>query len=290
MDTLPEARPLGTSHPLHQTAEKYREEAKAKFMDVPVRAVLLHTLFQALLDQQQYRETADTQGQGMAQLGRQLELPEVGWGAAVIDESRQPMNHQDLIGKVGQFSEIVLSKDVIHRFNATHSLSPAKTGTSTFLLEVGLRASGVETAWAILEMISGLSALQVIGLQIRREGLRRGGLANEVQKLMCLYRLVLHNPSNQCYLNAFAYMYLWCHCRLEAPEYQLFGTNFQAWRDVLLHSSKATYHQQVAILAKPVERMEATCFPARCCRFHDACYPYSGSAASASHLGGSMGN
>ena len=45
MDTLPEARPLGTSHPLHQTAEKYREEAKAKFMDVPVRAVLLHTLF-----------------------------------------------------------------------------------------------------------------------------------------------------------------------------------------------------------------------------------------------------
>ncbi|CAE7298476.1 acnA, partial [Symbiodinium microadriaticum] len=153
--------------------------------------------------------------------------------ALVIDESRQPMNHQDLIGKVGQFSEIVLSKDVIHRFNATHSLSPAKTGTSTFLLEVGLRASGVETAWAILEMISGLSALQVIGLQIRREGLRRGGLANEVQKLMCLYRLVLHNPSNQCYLNAFAYMYLWCHCRLEAPEYQLFGTKIQAWRDVL---------------------------------------------------------
>ena len=151
----------------------------------------------------------------------------------MIDESRQPMNHQDLIGKVGQFSEIVLSKDVIHRFNATHSLSPAKTGTSTFLLEVGLRASGVETAWAILEMISGLSALQVIGLQIRREGLRRGGLANEVQKLMCLYRLVLHNPSNQCYLNAFAYMYLWCHCRLEAPEYQLFGTKIQAWRDVL---------------------------------------------------------
>ena len=160
-------------------------------MDTPVRAVLLHTLFQALLGSLQDISSSQE---------KQKVLQEKGWlnqdglwnyqrwdgeqQALVIDEARQPVNHQDLIGKVGQFAEIVLNKDVIHRFNATHSLSMNKTGTSTFLLEVGLRAQGVELAWAILEAISGLSALQVIGLQVRREGLRRGGLANDVQKLL----------------------------------------------------------------------------------------------------------
>ncbi|CAE7558575.1 acnA, partial [Symbiodinium necroappetens] len=183
--------PSGPVALLYKTAEKYREESKTKFMDTPVRAVLLHTLFQALLGSLQDISSSQE---------KQKVLQEKGWlnqdglwnyqrwdgeqQTLVIDEARPPVNHQDLIGKVGQFAEIVLNKDVIHRFNATHSLSMAKTGTSTFLLEVGLRAQGVELAWAILEAISGLSALQVIGLQVRREGLRRGGLANEVQKLM----------------------------------------------------------------------------------------------------------
>ncbi|CAE7707358.1 acnA, partial [Symbiodinium necroappetens] len=183
--------PSGPVALLYKTAEKYREESKTKFMDTPVRAVLLHTLFQALLGSLQDISSSQE---------KQKVLQEKGWlnqdglwnyqkwdgdqQALVIDEARQPVNHQDLIGKVGQFAEIILNKDVIHRFNATHSLSVNKTGTSTFLLEVGLRAQGVELAWAILETISGLSALQVIGLQVRREGLRRGGLANDVQKLL----------------------------------------------------------------------------------------------------------
>ena len=183
--------PSGPVALLYKTAERYKEESKTKFMDTPVRAVLLHTLFQAFLGSLQDISSSQE---------KQKVLQEKGWlnqdglwnyqkwdgdqQALVVDEARPPVNHQDLIGKVGQFAEIVLNKDVIHRFNATHSLSVNKTGTSTFLLEVGLRAQGVELAWAILELISGLSALQVIGMQVRREGLRRGGLANDLQKLL----------------------------------------------------------------------------------------------------------
>ena len=49
---------------------------------------------------------------------------------------------------------------------------------------------------------------------------------------------MLHNPSNQCYINALAYAYLWCHHWLEAPEYQLFGRSIQAWRDILYTSQR----------------------------------------------------
>ncbi|CAE7175628.1 unnamed protein product [Symbiodinium microadriaticum] len=176
---------------LCQAAAKYREEAKTRFMEVLVRALLLHTLFQALL-----KALQSISGDS----NKQQILKDKGWlnaegnwnyqqwdgeqQALKVNEAKPPMGHQDLIGRVGQLTELVLGKDVIHRFNATHTLTPNKTGVATFLLEVGLRAQGVETTWNTLELLAGLSALQVIGLQIRREGLRRGGLANDVQKLL----------------------------------------------------------------------------------------------------------
>ena len=46
-------------------------------------------------------------------------------------------------------------------------------------------------------------------------------------------RLVLHDPSNHSYANAFVLTYLWCYSMLQVPEFQLFGANIQAWRDVL---------------------------------------------------------
>ena len=176
---------------LCQAAAKYREEAKNRFMDVPVRALLLHTLFQALLKALQSISSDSNKQQILKDKG--WLNAEGNWNyqqwdseqqALKVCETKPPMNHQDLIGRVSQLTELVLGKDVIHRFNATHTMTPTKTGVTTFLLEVGLRAHGVETTWNTLEMMAGLSALQVIGLQLRREGLRRCGLANDVQKLL----------------------------------------------------------------------------------------------------------
>eukprot|EP00439_Symbiodinium_sp_Y106_P007859 s6454_g1.t1 len=124
----------GTNGPipvLFRAAEQYKELAKVKFMEAPVRAVT-------------------------------------------------PVPHQELIGLITRLADLVTHRDVIHRFNATHPISADKEGTSTFMLETGLRAKGVEDTWAGLEKIASLAALQIVGMQIRREGLRRGGLANEV--------------------------------------------------------------------------------------------------------------
>ena len=167
-------------------------------------SLLLHTLFQALL-KALHGISSDN--------NKQQILKDKGWlnaegnwnyqqwdseqQALKVSETRQPVNHQDLIGRIGQLTELVLGKDIIHQFNATHTLTPNKTGVTTFLLEVGLRAQGVETTWNTLEMIAGLSALQVIGLQIRREALvawpttfrscfmhRQAGVAQSFQSML----------------------------------------------------------------------------------------------------------
>ena len=176
---------------LFKAAEAYKEQAKTKFMEAPVRAVLLRTLFQTLLHCLQALST-DTAQQKMVQ--------SLGWMTAEghwcyqrwdsesqslkVDEARTPMPHPDLIALIAKLVDLVAVRDVIHRFNAIHPISVEKEGTSHFKLEVGLRARGVEDTWNGLEQIANLAALQLVGMQIRREGLKREGLANEVQKLL----------------------------------------------------------------------------------------------------------
>ncbi|CAE7191108.1 unnamed protein product [Symbiodinium necroappetens] len=164
---------------LCQAAAKYKEEAKKRFMDVPVRALLLHTLFQALLKALQSISSDNNKQQILKDKG--WLNTEGNWNyqqwdseqqALKVSETKPPMNHQDLIGQVSQLAEPVLGKDVIHRFNATHTMTPTKTGVTTFLLEV-------------------------IGLQIRREGLRRGGLANDVQLLNINYSGAASRPDGK---------------------------------------------------------------------------------------------
>ena len=68
--------------------------------------------------------------------------------------------------------------------HATNGISASTESTTLFMLEIGLRAPGVEQVWQSLEALSHLSALQLCGMQLKREGLKRSSLANDVQKLL----------------------------------------------------------------------------------------------------------
>ena len=173
----------GTSGPilvLFKAAEAYKEQAKTKF-------VLLSTLFQTLLHCLQALSTNVAQ-QKVAQ-SKGWMTSEGGWcsqkwdsesQSLKVDEARTPVPHQELITLIAKLADLVVVRDVIHRFNATHPISAEKEGTSHFMLEVGLRARGVEDTWNGLERIANLAALQLVGMQIRKHG----GLANEVEKLL----------------------------------------------------------------------------------------------------------
>ena len=184
----------GTAGPipvLFKAAEAYKEQAKTKFMEAPVRAVLLRTLFQTLLHCLQALSTNVAQQQMVKSKGWMN--ADGSWSyqrwdsdsqSLKVDEARTPVPHQELVTLIAKLADLVVVRDVIHRFNAIHPISVDKESTSHFKLEVGLRAKGVEDTWNGLETITNLAALQLVGMQIRREGLKREGLANEVQKLL----------------------------------------------------------------------------------------------------------
>ena len=160
-------------------------------MESPIRAVLLGTLFLTLshclqtlsTDANQQKSARD---KGWLTQGNEWRYQkwDVDNQVLQIDEARAPVPHQELVGLVSKIAELVTHRDVVHRFNATHPITVDKEGVSTFMLEIGLRARGVEDTWNGLETLANLAALQIIGMQIRRESLRRGGLADEVQRLL----------------------------------------------------------------------------------------------------------
>ena len=176
---------------LHRTAEAYRETSQSRLMEAPLRAILLSTLFQALLTCLQNISSQPPQQQVVKD--KVWMTPDGKWNyqrwhqenqCLQVDDSRAPLDHQEVIKHVGALVQAVQRKDVIHRFNATNGISASTENTTLFMLEIGLRAPGVEQVWLSLETLSHLSALQLCGMQLKREGLKRSSLANDVQKLL----------------------------------------------------------------------------------------------------------
>ena len=176
---------------LFRASEEYRKEAKNKRMDCPLRAQLLQTLFQTMLTC--ITNLKDNAGQTQAAQARGWLTPEGRWvyqlwdqqtQALTVDSSRQPLDFQELLILLSAMAQAVRRKDVVHRFNATHQLAADQRGTARFMLEIGLRAEGVADVWKGLEALQGLAALQIVGMQLRRDGLRRSNLAEDVQRML----------------------------------------------------------------------------------------------------------
>ncbi|CAE7718830.1 unnamed protein product [Symbiodinium sp. CCMP2592] len=176
---------------LFKTASTYLEASQTKFMEAPLRAVLLSTLFQTLLTCLQTMTSEneeETQAQTKGWLNAEGKWVYQRWGPESqtfkTDDTKAAVPHQEVISQVAMLVTAVTGKDVIHRFNATNGLPANPEQITTFLLEVGLRATGVEKVWAALEFLSNLTALQLCGMQLKRDNLKRSSLANDVQKLL----------------------------------------------------------------------------------------------------------
>ncbi|OLP80230.1 LINE-1 retrotransposable element ORF2 protein [Symbiodinium microadriaticum] len=176
---------------LFRASEAYRTEAKSKRMESPLRAQLLHTLFQTVLTC--ITNLKDNAAQSQAAQARGWLTQEGRWvyqqwdqqtQALIVDNSRQPLDFQELLNLLSAMAQAVRRKDVVHRFNATHQLAADQRGTARFMLEIGLRAEGVADVWKGLEALQGLAALQIVGMQLRRDGLRRSNLAEDVQRML----------------------------------------------------------------------------------------------------------
>ena len=108
-------------------------------------------------------------------------------GSLVIDEDRPPLQHAKLVEALQLVLPIILQPYMIHRFHATRPLAGNVTGVTTFQLDISNRTKGHNTVWECLEALTGLSALQIIGPQLRRDTLKQSPTAALVQQALAEY-------------------------------------------------------------------------------------------------------
>ncbi|CAE7583587.1 unnamed protein product [Symbiodinium sp. CCMP2592] len=106
-------------------------------------------------------------------------------GSLVVDEDRPPLplQHTKLVA-LQLVLPLIMLPYMIHRFHPTRPLAGNMTGMTSFELDISSRTKGNHTAWDFLEALTGLSALQIIGLQLRRDTLKQSLAAGLVQQAL----------------------------------------------------------------------------------------------------------
>ena len=115
-----------------------------------------------------------------------MELSEVGWGKPGSQDRREP-KADATSGADRPEPEDVRASPAARRGAPIQRHPPdlgGEGGNINFHAGDWTACQGVEETWSGLERLTNLAALQLAGMQVRRESLRRGALANEVQKLL----------------------------------------------------------------------------------------------------------
>ena len=105
-------------------------------------------------------------------------------GSLVVDETKSPLLRTKLLEALSSVLPLIMQPYMIHRFHATRPLTGNMTGITTFQLNVSNRTAGHQRVWECLEIMTVLTALQVIGLQLRRDSLKQSPAAALVQQAL----------------------------------------------------------------------------------------------------------
>lgn len=90
-----------------------------------------------------------------------------------VDGEKEPMHHEALLTLLKELKALV-TQDTISRFHATRPiLGELKGPLVTFILDVSFRTAASNEMYSKLCQLIGLSALQGVGLQIKKEGFKR---------------------------------------------------------------------------------------------------------------------
>ena len=186
------ARGKGPLPLLYAAAQKWKKAQEENATTTTLRTALFGCLIQML-----HTGLKDIGSEGSAPFQKKAEelnwLKEGLWsyqkwspalGSLVADEARTPMPHTKLMEALMGVLPLLMQPHMIHRFHATRPLTGNMTGITTFQLDISYRTSGHQQVWECLEAMTGLTALQVIGLQLRRDTLKQSPAAALVQQAL----------------------------------------------------------------------------------------------------------
>ena len=214
---------------LYAAAQKWKKAQEENTTTTTLRTALFGCLIQTL-----HTGLKDIGSEGSAPFQKKAE--EMKWlkdglwsyqkwspalGSLVADEARTPLPHTKLMEALIRVLPLLTQPHMMRRFHATRPLTGNMTGITTFQLDISNRTSGHQQVWECLEAMTGLTALQAIGLQLHTQA---------VTGRLLLIKLL--NSSNTCYMNASIRAWLYAVSHTQVADILKYGQREQAWRDV----------------------------------------------------------
>ena len=101
-----------------------------------------------------------------------------------VDTSRKPLTTNDVLQLLGDMKKLV-SGDTVSRFHATRPLTDQMSGqVLTMVMDISFRKAESNELYNLLERLQGLAALQLCGVEYRREGFKRSPAAQRLLELL----------------------------------------------------------------------------------------------------------
>ena len=179
---------------LYQVAKEWskQQEEGTSQTTSPVRTLLLACLIQQLRDRVAYM-TADAEGvtklQAAGWMNTDKQWTRQRWCHQAKKLVQHPeagvMAHQDLMANI-DFLLVNLQGEVIQKFHSTKRLQALEEDQATmaqFFLSVSLRGDLATKVHETFGKLIGVSALQLVGLSMKRATLKRSPMAQQVARL-----------------------------------------------------------------------------------------------------------
>ena len=102
----------------------------------------------------------------------------------ILDEARQPLATTEVIQLLTDM-KLVVCGDTVSRFHATRPLQENMNGqVLTMVMDISFRTAKANELYGRLEQLQGLAALQICGVQFRKEGYKRSPGAQRLLELL----------------------------------------------------------------------------------------------------------
>ena len=164
---------------LFQMAQKWKQSQMKGAVDRPQRSGLTMCLFEHLL-----KILQNLKDPLLAKAKDQNWLTEEGWRYQTWSGPLFRTNGPpDLMAMLETMLPLLGTPYMVNRFHANGGLKETSSKVVVFQLEISSHTPRCQKVWQALEQLVGLTALQLVGIQLKRDSLKQSPAADAVQQL-----------------------------------------------------------------------------------------------------------
>ena len=103
------------------------------------------------------------------------------------DPTKTPIKHNELLQMVSEMKQAINEhrEDIIHKFVSTRPMTKnMQSEVLPYILSIGMRLPAAAMVYNHLARLEGSTALMIVGVQLRKERLKRQPLAQQISKAL----------------------------------------------------------------------------------------------------------